>query len=146
MVHTRFSSSSPPSQTNTPTSKSNIKYAVTSSSEARVKKRLYNNKHEARKAKRTKKSQLTIEEPCESPLEGMDFPIHPNNQCSSKISYTIKHSQIQAILQKLLPKQVSEFDNSCFGHFLTLSEFTMQHQLIHSLLLRELQQLDNLEI
>ncbi|XP_062118481.1 receptor-like kinase LIP1 [Humulus lupulus] len=39
---------------------------VASSSEARVNKRLYNFKHEARKAKGTKNRQFTIEEPCES--------------------------------------------------------------------------------
>ncbi|XP_062080672.1 uncharacterized protein LOC133785456 [Humulus lupulus] len=146
MVHTRFSSASPASQTNIPTSKSNMKSAVASVSEARVKKRLYNCKHEARKAKRTKKIQLIIEEPCESAPKGMNFLIHPDNHCSSKIASTIKHSQIQAIHEKLSTKQVSDFGDSCFGHFLTLPEFTMQHQRIHNLLLRELQQPNKLEI
>ncbi|XP_062103528.1 uncharacterized protein LOC133814605 [Humulus lupulus] len=146
MVHTRFSSASPASQTNIPNSKSNMKYAVAYVSEARVKRRLYNCKHEVRKAKRTKKSQLIIEEPCEYAPKGMNFLIHPDNRCSSKIASTIKYSQIQAIHEKLSKKQVSDFGDSCFGHFLTLPEFTMQHQLIHNLLLRELQQPNKLEI
>ncbi|XP_062118337.1 uncharacterized protein LOC133831951 [Humulus lupulus] len=107
MVHTRFSSASPASQTNIPNSKSIMKSAVAS---------------------------------------GMNFLIHPDNRCSSKIASTIKYSLIQAILEKLSTKQVSDFGDSCFGHFLTLPEFTMQHQLIHNLLLRELQQPNKLEI
>ncbi|XP_062089444.1 uncharacterized protein LOC133795977 [Humulus lupulus] len=79
-------------------------------------------------------------------LMGMNFLIHPDNRCSSKIASTIKYSLIQAIHEKLSTKQVSDFCDSCFGHFLNLPEFTMQHQLIHNLLLRELQQPNKLEI
>ncbi|XP_062107851.1 uncharacterized protein LOC133818802 [Humulus lupulus] len=73
-------------------------------------------------------------------LHGMQYIVPPENHHRAKCHAIIKHNQITALHQLLSPKQISDFDDSCFGHFLSLPSFVMQYQLIHNLLLRELKQ------
>ncbi|XP_062112449.1 uncharacterized protein LOC133823602 [Humulus lupulus] len=72
--------------------------------------------------------------------QGMQYIVPPENHNRAKCHAIIKHNQITALHQLLSPKQISDFADSCFGHFLSLPSFVMQYQLIHNLLLRELKQ------
>lgn len=76
----------------------------------------------------------------------MEFIVPPENHTRAKCHAVIKHDQISSLYELLSPKQISEFADSCFGHFLSLPSFVMQYQLIHNLLLRELKQPNPYEI
>ncbi|XP_062119264.1 uncharacterized protein LOC133833015 [Humulus lupulus] len=71
---------------------------------------------------------------------GMQYIVPLENHNRAKCHAIIKHNQITDLHQLLSPKQISDFADSCFGHFLSLPSFVMQYQLIHNLLLRELKQ------
>ncbi|XP_062103469.1 uncharacterized protein LOC133814538 [Humulus lupulus] len=131
MVHTRFSSSSgsPAYSKNSP---QNIKKDN--------KKRPLSGQVEGKKTTKQKKPKLANADHIIPPLQGMQYIVPPENHNRAKCHAIIKHNQITALHQLLSPKQISDFADSCFGHFLSLPSFVMQYQLIHNLLLRELKQ------
>lgn len=59
---------------------------------------------------------------------------------TSKPSVHVNLDIIEDLKEYLSSKQLDLFRNSCFGHFLELKKISVQNQLIHYLLLREVYQ------
>ena len=76
----------------------------------------------------------------------MQYLIHPSNRVFAKITCGVKYSQFTSIKDNLSCNQLTKFSKSCFGRFLSILQFTIKHQLIHGLLLKELAQPNKHEI
>ncbi|XP_030480073.2 uncharacterized protein LOC115697276 [Cannabis sativa] len=78
------------------------------------------------------------EEP-DTPKMG-DLKINEEDWIKSKIILYSSYDVIQKIKNKLTSKQLEMFRKTCFGHFLDVSEFQFSGQIVHHILLREVEQ------
>lgn len=70
----------------------------------------------------------------------MEYDISVEKHKPAKISTINKYDPISETRALLSAKQLSDFTDSCFGHFMNMPHFKLQNQLIHNLLLRQLKQ------
>lgn len=76
----------------------------------------------------------------------MKYDIPIDNHKSAKVSTLNKYEPISELMALLSAEQLSAFSKSCFGHFIKMPHFKVQHQLIHNLLIRQLQHPDPNEL
>ncbi|KAF4350830.1 hypothetical protein F8388_026537 [Cannabis sativa] len=74
------------------------------------------------------------------------FYLKPEDRFCGKIIYWFDVGVIAEIKGRLNAKQLTMFQESCFGHFLDLEECNMQSQVIHTALCREVHQANVKEI
>ncbi|KAF4355052.1 hypothetical protein F8388_022304 [Cannabis sativa] len=79
-------------------------------------------------------------------LKVWDFYLKPEDRFCGKIIYWFDVGVIAEIKGRLNAKQLTMFQESCFGHFLDLEECNMQSQVIHTALCREVHQANVKEI
>ncbi|KAF4390227.1 hypothetical protein F8388_019882 [Cannabis sativa] len=79
-------------------------------------------------------------------LKVWDFYLKPEDRFCGKIIYWFDVGVIAEIKGRLTTKQLTMFQESCFGHFLDLKECNMQSQVIHTALCREVHQANVKEI
>ncbi|KAF4355751.1 hypothetical protein F8388_019150 [Cannabis sativa] len=75
-----------------------------------------------------------------------DFYLKPEDRFCGKIIYWFDVGVIAEIKGRLTTKQLTMFQESCFGHFLDLEECNMQSHVIHTALCREVHQANVKEI
>ncbi|KAF4380980.1 hypothetical protein F8388_011902 [Cannabis sativa] len=75
-----------------------------------------------------------------------DFYLKPEDRFCGKIIYWFDVGVIVEIKGRLNAKQLTMFQESCFGHFLDLEECNMQSQVLHTALCREVHQANVKEI
>ncbi|KAF4379665.1 hypothetical protein F8388_023682 [Cannabis sativa] len=75
-----------------------------------------------------------------------DLYLKPEDRFCGKIIYWFDVGVIAEIKGRLNAKQLTMFQESCFGHFLDLEECNMQSQVIHTALCREVHQANVKEI
>ncbi|KAF4361730.1 hypothetical protein F8388_026420 [Cannabis sativa] len=79
-------------------------------------------------------------------LKVWDLYLKPEDRFCGKIIYWFDVGVIAEIKGRLNAKQLTMFQESCFGHFLDLEECNMQSQVIHTALCREVHQANVKEI
>ncbi|KAF4360443.1 hypothetical protein F8388_001914 [Cannabis sativa] len=79
-------------------------------------------------------------------LKVWNFYLKPEDRFCGKIIYWFDVGVIAEIKGRLNAKQLTMFQESCFGHFLDLEECNMQSQVIHTALCREVHQANVKEI
>ncbi|KAF4388279.1 hypothetical protein F8388_021109 [Cannabis sativa] len=79
-------------------------------------------------------------------LNVWDFYLKPEDRFCGKIIYWFDVGVIAEIKGRLNAKQLTMFQESCFGHFLDLEECNMQSQVIHTALCRQVHQANVKEI
>ncbi|XP_017252079.1 uncharacterized protein LOC108222706 [Daucus carota subsp. sativus] len=130
MVQTRQSSASP---------------SVASGSRSKSKGKMVRAK-KAKLAVALKKSKLTFHDDLCAPPRGMKYEIPISKHKGAKISTSNRYEPMTELRTLLSEKQLEEFRKCCFGHFLDIPHFKLQNQLIHNLLLRQLDQSNSQEL
>lgn len=70
-------------------------------------------------------------------LEIGKFYVRPNKRYHPRVGAQTNIEAVKLLKEKLDARQIQMFRETCFGRFLDLPPVVVQHQLIHSLLLRE---------
>lgn len=70
-------------------------------------------------------------------LEIGKFYVRPNKRYHPRVGAQTNVEAVKLLKEKLDARQIQMFRETCFGRFLDLPPVVVQHQLIHSLLLRE---------
>ena len=76
----------------------------------------------------------------------MKYEIPISKHKGAKISTSNRYEPMTELRTLLSEKQLEEFRKCCFGHFLDIPHFKLQNQLIHNLLLRQLDQSNSQEL
>ncbi|XP_050236694.2 uncharacterized protein LOC126686604 [Mercurialis annua] len=74
------------------------------------------------------------------------FKVSREDRVHSKIDTRMSYDVISDIKSTLTPGELEKFRQSCFGYFLDIPKIKVQNQIIHCLLLREVEQLKKSEL
>ncbi|XP_055961001.1 uncharacterized protein LOC130015254 [Mercurialis annua] len=74
------------------------------------------------------------------------FKVNREDHVHSKIDTHMSYDVISDIKSTLTPGELEKFRQSCFGYFLDIPKIKVQNQIIHCLLLREVEQLNKSEL
>ncbi|XP_055961813.1 uncharacterized protein LOC130015518 [Mercurialis annua] len=81
-----------------------------------------------------------------SPPKLWQFKVSREDRVHSKIDTRMSYDVISDIKSTLTPGELEKFRQSCFGYFLDIPKIKVQNQIIHCLLLREVERLKKSEL
>ncbi|XP_050210879.1 uncharacterized protein LOC126661128 isoform X2 [Mercurialis annua] len=93
-----------------------------------------------------KQKGVCINEPKESAPKLWQFKLNPAARFHSKIDTCLSYDVITEIKSTLSPGELELFKKSCLGYIIDIPKIKLQNQIVHCLLMREVEQLNKSEM